>query len=47
MTEDPGRPDGQSEPPPFGGSWTRLYVAVLVELAGLVILFWLLTRSFS
>lgn len=34
------------EPPPFGGSWKKLYAAVLVNLAALVALFYLFTRAF-
>ena len=37
----------REEPPPFGGSWKRLYTAVLVNLAALVALFYLFTRYFS
>lgn len=42
-----GRPAHPAEePPPFGGSWKALYVAVLVNLAALVALFYLFTRAF-
>lgn len=34
-------------PPPFGGSWRVLYAAVLLNLAVLVVLFYLFTRAFS
>jgi hypothetical protein len=34
------------EPPPFGGSWKTLYVAVLVNLAALAALFYVFTRAF-
>jgi hypothetical protein len=34
-------------PPPFGGSWGRLYAAVLLNLALLVALFHLFTRYFG
>ena len=37
----------REEPPPFGGSWKRLYAAVLVNLAALVALFYLFTRYFG
>jgi hypothetical protein len=33
------------EPPPFGGSWRALYAAVLINLAALVVLFYLFTRA--
>jgi hypothetical protein len=35
------------EPPPFLGSWGRLYAAVLGWLALLVVLFYLITLAFS
>jgi hypothetical protein len=42
-----GRPAWHAgEPPPFGGSWRRLYAAVLINLAVLVVLFHLFTRYF-
>jgi hypothetical protein len=41
-----GRPD-DDEPPPFLGSWNRLYAAVLGFLALLVVLFYIITVSFS
>lgn len=34
------------ESPPFGGSWAVLYAAVLLNLALLVVLFYLFTRAF-
>ena len=34
------------EPPPFGGSWRKLYAVVLANLAVLVVLFYLFTRAF-
>jgi hypothetical protein len=40
------RSHGVEEPPPFGGSWAKLYAAVLVNLAVLVVLFYLFTRAF-
>jgi hypothetical protein len=39
-------PHDAEVPPPFGGSWARLYAAVLVNLAALVALFYLFTRAF-
>ena len=33
-------------PPPFGGSWTRLYALVLGNLVVLILLFYLFTRAF-
>ena len=37
----------REEPPPFGGSWRRLYAAVLLNLAALAALFYLFTRHFG
>jgi hypothetical protein len=34
-------------PPPFGRSWTRLYAAVLIWLALLIVLFYLFSRRFA
>jgi hypothetical protein len=36
----------REEPPPVGGSWRNLYAAVLLNLAALVVLFYLFTRAF-
>ena len=33
--------------PPFGGSWRTLYTIVLINLAVLVVLFYLFTRYFG
>ncbi|HEX7174819.1 MAG TPA: hypothetical protein VF240_06005 [Pyrinomonadaceae bacterium] len=38
--------DSGDERPPFGGSWAVLYAAVLLNLALLVVLFYLFTRAF-
>ena len=38
--------DAGDERPPFGGSWAVLYAAVLLNLALLVLLFYLFTRAF-
>ena len=35
------------EPPPLGRSWTQLYAVVLVNLALLIVLFYIFTRVFS
>ena len=35
------------EPPPVGGSWAVLYAVVLLNLAALVVLFYVFTRAFS
>ena len=39
-------PDPEA-PPPFGGTWNRLYAIVLGELALLVILFYIFTKAFE
>ncbi len=35
------------EPPPFLGTWRRVYGAVLLFLASLILLFYIFTRVFS
>ncbi len=35
------------EPPPFLGSWRRVYTFVLLYLASLISLFYVFTRAFS
>lgn len=35
------------EPPPLLGTWRRLYAAVLLYLAGLILLFTLFTRVYA
>jgi len=35
------------EKPPFGGSWTRLYALVLLNLAALIALFTWFTKAFE
>ena len=35
------------EPPPFLGSWPRVYAAVLLYLAALITLFYLFTRAYQ
>jgi hypothetical protein len=37
---------GEEPPPPVGRSWRNLYAAVLLNLAALVVLFYLFTRAF-
>ena len=36
-----------SEPPPIGRTWNRLYAAVLINLAVLVVLFYAFTKAFQ
>ncbi len=35
------------DPPPFLGSWRRVYIGVLIYLASLIGLFYIFTRVFS
>lgn len=35
------------EPPPFFGTWSRLYTAVIVYLVFLIILFYFFTKAFN
>jgi hypothetical protein len=37
----------EEPPPPFGGSWKTLNTIVLINLAVLVVLFYLFTRYFG
>lgn len=46
MTDETRKPAHAEEPPPVGGSWRRLYAVVLLNLAALVVLFYLFTRAF-
>ncbi len=41
MTDEP------NQPPPFLGTWRRLYAAVIVWLAALILFFYLFTRAFN
>ena len=46
MTEETHTHAQAEEPPPVGGSWKTLYTVVLLNLALLVVLFYLFTRTF-
>jgi hypothetical protein len=35
------------EPPPALGTWPRVYFAVLIYLAAVIVIFYLLTRRFA
>ena len=35
------------EPPPFLGSWRRIYIAVICYLAVLIFLFWVFEKAFT
>ena len=43
----PRKERADEEPPPILGSWKRLYALVLLNLAALILLFWLFTRWFK
>lgn len=48
MTEKQGTTDPhEGGPPPFGGTWRRLYTIVLGELALLVALFYWFTKVYE
>lgn len=36
----------REEPPPFLGTWRRVYLALLVLLAGYIALFWYITGAY-
>lgn len=38
---------GTEEPPPFLGTWRRVYTAVLLYLISLITLFWFFGRAWS
>jgi hypothetical protein len=42
----PERPELRDEPPPFLGTWRRVYAAVLVYLALIVLAAYLFTRAY-
>lgn len=47
MTDDAvSSPTGPEEPPPFGGSWRRLYLVVAANLLVWIALFAVFTRAF-
>jgi hypothetical protein len=43
MAEPRDTPD---DPPPFLGTWRRVYAAVLLYLAGVIAAFYLFTRAY-
>ena len=47
MTDETPKHSQAAEPPPVGGSWKNLYAVVLLNLAVLVVLFYLFTRYFG
>jgi hypothetical protein len=38
--------DVPDEPPPFLGTWGRVYTAVLIYLAAIIVVFYLFTRAY-
>jgi hypothetical protein len=38
--------DVPDEAPPFLGTWKRVYIAVIIYLAGIVTLFYFFTRAY-
>jgi hypothetical protein len=47
VTSDQKRRAVSDEPPPFLGKWSRVYAAVLLYLAALILLFYLFTKAFT
>jgi hypothetical protein len=43
----PERAQMPDEPPPFLGTWPRVYTVVLIYLAALIVLAYVFTRFFS
>jgi hypothetical protein len=41
-----GPRDVRDDPPPFLGTWRRVYVGVLIYLAVLIVCFYLFTRAY-
>ena len=38
--------DVPDEAPPFLGTWRRVYIAILIYLAGIISIAWIFTRSY-
>ena len=38
---------GEDEPPPFLGTWGRVYLMVVIYLAGLIAVLYSLSRAFT
>lgn len=47
MTPDQERRVVSDEPPPFLRKWPRVYAAVLLYLAALILLFYFFTKAFT
>lgn len=39
--------DAPDEPPPFLGTWRRVYIAIVLYLATLIVLFYLFTKAYA
>lgn len=37
----------KEEPPPFLGTWKRVYIAIVIYLAAVITLFYLFTRAYQ
>jgi hypothetical protein len=44
---EPASDEVPDEPPPFLGTWPRVYAAVLVYLVAIIIVFYLFTRAYN
>jgi hypothetical protein len=42
----PQLPPDPDEPPPFLGTWRRIYIAILIYLAALIAVLYLFTRAY-
>lgn len=47
MNDEPLQKEVVDEPPPFLGTWPRVYAMVIVFLALLIVLFYLFARAFT
>jgi len=47
MDTSPGPAIDKEEPPPFLGSWRRIYIAIVIYLVTVIALFGLFTRSLN
>ena len=44
---DPVSVEIPDEPPPFLGTWTRVYAAVMVYLVAIILVFYAFTRAYN
>ena len=47
MNREPAQREAADEPPPFLGTWRRVYIAVICYLAVLLALFYWFARAFA